>query len=134
MGKSIINALTMRYLLNFLIASAVTAEIAVAQPFMTANIHGGAWGDQGNGTYINPILNADYSDPDVCRAGNKYYMVCSEFQYMGMPVLESDDMVNWKIIAQIYSRLDFPEYDSINSYSNGSWAPAIRYYDNKFRV
>lgn len=94
----------------------------------------GSWGDQGNGTYINPVLNADYSDPDVCRAGDKYYMVCSEFQYMGMPVLESDDMVNWKIVSQIYSRLDFPDYDNVNSYSNGSWAPSIRYRDGKFWV
>lgn len=94
----------------------------------------GSWGDQANGTYINPILNADYSDPDVIRVNNKYYMVCSEFQYMGIPVLESDDMVNWKIISQIYSRLDFPSYDNIDSYSNGSWAPAIRYHNDKFWV
>jgi len=94
----------------------------------------GSWGDQGNGTYINPVLNADYSDPDVVRVGDKYYMVCSEFQYMGMPVLESDDMVSWKIVAQIYSRLDFPDYDNVSSYSNGSWAPAIRYHAGKFWV
>jgi beta-xylosidase len=94
----------------------------------------GSWGDQGNGTYINPVLNADYSDPDVCRIGDKYYMVCSEFHYMGMPVLESEDMVNWKIIAQIYSRLDFPDYDKVDSYANGSWAPSIRYHDGKLWV
>jgi beta-xylosidase len=94
----------------------------------------GSWGDQGNGTYINPVLNADYSDPDVCRAGDNYYMVCSEFHYMGMPVLESEDMVNWKIIAQIYSRLDFPGYDRVDSYANGSWAPSICYRDGLFRV
>jgi beta-xylosidase len=94
----------------------------------------GSWGDQGNGTYINPILNADYSDPDVCRTGDKYYMVCSEFHYMGMPVLESEDMVNWKIISQIYSRLDFPGYDGVNSYANGSWAPSIRYHDGRWWV
>ena len=94
----------------------------------------GSWGDQGNGTYINPVLNADYSDPDVIRVDDKYYMVCSEFQFMGMPVLESEDMVNWKIVTQIYSHLDFPDYDSVNSYSNGSWAPAIRYHAGKFWV
>jgi beta-xylosidase len=94
----------------------------------------GSWGDQGNGTYINPVLNADYSDPDVCRVGDKYYMVCSEFHYMGMPVLESEDMINWRIIAQIYSRLDFPGYDRMDSYANGSWAPSIRYHDGKLWV
>ena len=59
-----------------------------------------SWGDQGNGTYVNPILNADYSDPDVIRVGEKYYMICSDFHYLGMQVLESDDMVNWNISLQ----------------------------------
>ena len=52
------------------------------------------WGDQGNGTYVNPILNADYSDPDAIRVGDKYYMVASDFHFMGMQVLESEDLVN----------------------------------------
>lgn len=94
----------------------------------------GSWGDQGNGTYINPILNADYSDPDVIRVGEKYYMVCSEFHYVGMPVLESEDMVNWKIIGQVYTKLDFPKYKDNKGYGEGSWAPSIRYHDNKFWV
>lgn len=92
----------------------------------------GSWGDQGNGTYINPVLYADYSDPDVIRVGNKYYMVCSEFSNMGMPVLQSDDMVNWTIIAQVFSRLDFPGYDHLQRYGRGSWAPAIRFHDHRF--
>src|SRR5690349_6794658 len=61
----------------------------------------GSWGDQGNGTYINPVLYADYSDPDVIRVGDRYLMVCSEFHFMGMPVLQSEDMVNWKIVGRI---------------------------------
>jgi beta-xylosidase len=93
-----------------------------------------SWGDQGNGTYINPVLYADYSDPDVIRVAEKYYMVCSEFHYMGMPVLESSDLVNWKIIGQIYNHLDFPQYDSNLRYAGGSWAPTIRYHNNKFWV
>jgi Beta-xylosidase len=94
----------------------------------------GSWGDQGNDTYINPILNADYSDPDVIRVNDKYYMVCSEFHFMGMPVLESSDMVNWKIIARVYDHIDFPEYATNNRYAGGSWAPAIRFHDNKFWI
>lgn len=94
----------------------------------------GKWGDQGNGTYINPILNADYSDPDVIRVGNKYYMVASDFHFIGMQVLESEDMVNWKLISQIYDRFDFPEWNENKRYAGGSWAPAIRYHDNKFWV
>ena len=93
-----------------------------------------AWGDQGNGTYVNPILNADYSDPDVIRVGEKYYMVCSDFHYIGMPVLESDDMVNWTIISQVYDRFDYPKWDDNRRFAGGSWAPAIRYHDGKFWV
>lgn len=58
------------------------------------------WGDQGNGTFINPVLNADFSDPDVIRVGEKYYMVASDFHFMGMQVLESDDMVNCVLLAR----------------------------------
>ena len=94
----------------------------------------GKWGDQGNGTYINPILNADYSDPDVIRVGNKYYMVASDFHFLGMQVLESEDMINWKLISQVYNRFDFPGWNENTRYAGGSWAPAIRYHDNKFWV
>ena len=92
------------------------------------------WGDQGNGTYINPILNADYSDPDVIRVGNKYYMVVSDFHFLGMQVLESEDMVNWKLLSQVYSRFDFPGWDTNEHYAGGSWAPSIRHHDGKFWV
>lgn len=92
------------------------------------------WGDQGNGTYINPILNADYSDPDVIRVGDKYYMVASDFHFLGMQVLESEDMVNWKLLSQVYSRFDFPGWDTNEHYAGGSWAPAIRYHDGKFWI
>jgi len=92
------------------------------------------WGDLGDGTFANPVLNADYSDPDVIRVGEKYYMVCSEFQFMGMPVLESDDMVNWRIISQIYTRIDFPDYGQNKRYGRGSWAPSIRYHDSKYWI
>ena len=94
----------------------------------------GSWGDQLNGTFINPVLNSDYSDPDVIRVDNKYYMVCSEFHFMGMHVLESDDMVNWKIIGKVYENLNFPGYDTNEKYGRGSWAPSIRFHDNKFWI
>ena len=91
-----------------------------------------SWGDLGNGNFANPILNGDYSDPDVIRVGEKYYMICSDFHFMGMPVLESDDMVNWRIIAQIFRRMDLDGYSSMHKYGHGSWAPALRYHDGKF--
>lgn len=95
----------------------------------------GVWGDLGNGYYRNPVLMADFSDPDVIRVGEDFYMVCSEFHYMGMPVLHSTDLVNWSIIGQVYDRLDIdPRYDQMDAYGAGSWAPAIRYHDGLFYV
>ncbi|NDV80409.1 beta-xylosidase [Bacteroides sp. 51] len=91
-----------------------------------------SWGDQGNGTYINPILNADYSDPDVIRVGEKYYMIASDFHFIGMQVLESDDMVNWTLISQIYDHFDHPEWNENKRYGAGAWAPSLRYHDGKF--
>ena len=93
-----------------------------------------SWGDQHNGTYINPVLNADFSDPDVIRVGNKYYMVASDFHFIGMQVLESDDLVNWRYVSQIYARFDEPGWDSNQHYAGGSWAPSIRYHDGQFYV
>ncbi len=90
------------------------------------------WGDLGDGTFANPVLNADYSDPDVIRVGEKYYMTCSEFHYMGMPILESDDMVNWHIVAQIYKQLNLDVFDHMEGYGDGTWAPTLRYHDGKF--
>lgn len=90
------------------------------------------WGDQGDGTFANPVLNGDYSDPDVIRVGNKYYMTCSEFHYIGMNILASDDMVNWKIIGRIFNSIDLPGYSDMGKYGGGTWAPALRYHDGKF--
>ena len=92
------------------------------------------WGDQGDGTYKNPVLNADFSDPDVIRVGAKYYMVASDFHFLGMQVLESDDMVNWRYISQIYRRFDEPGWDENAHYAGGSWAPAIRFHDGLYYV
>lgn len=93
-----------------------------------------SWGDQGNGKYVNPVLNADYSDPDVIRVGNKYYMVCSDFHFIGMPVLESSDLVNWEIISQVYDKFDYPGWKEFQRYAGGSWAPALRYHDGLYYV
>ena len=93
-----------------------------------------SWGNQGNGTYINPVLNADFSDPDVIRVGDKYYMVASDFHFLGMQVLESDDMLNWRYVSQIYCRFDEPGWDTNQHYAGGSWAPAIRYHNGEFYV
>ena len=111
----------------------VTTEQPDARPdFVEIDSEG--WGDQGDGTYRNPVLNADFSDPDVIRVGSKYYMVASDFHFLGMQVLESDDMVNWQYISQIYRRFDEPGWDTNAHYAGGSWAPSIRYHDGLFYV
>lgn len=92
------------------------------------------WGDLGDGTFANPVLNADYSDPDVIRVGDKYYMTCSEFHFMGMPILESDDMVNWHIIARVHDKINLPGFSDMQKYGGGTWAPALRYHDGKFWI
>ena len=109
-----------------------TAESDVRPDFVHEDTDG--WGDQGDGTYRNPVLNIDFSDPDVIRVGEKYYMVASDFHFMGMQVLESDDMVNWHYVSQIYRRIDEPGWDSNQHYAGGSWAPAIRHYNGLYYV
>jgi beta-xylosidase len=91
------------------------------------------WGDRGNGTYRNPILKADYSDPDVIRVGDDFYMVASDFHFVGIQVLHSKDLVNWQIVGQVFHRLTMdPKYDQMNGYAEGTWAPALRYHDGEF--
>lgn len=92
------------------------------------------WGDQGDGTFANPVLNADYSDPDVIRVGDRFYMTCSEFHFMGMPILESEDMVNWRLISRVYDSIDLPGYSDMTKYAEGTWAPALRHHDGKFYI
>ena len=92
------------------------------------------WGDQGDGTYINPILPSDYSDPDVIRVGGRYYMVASDFHYVGMQILVSDDLVNWSVLTHIYDGFHEAGWDTNSHYAKGSWAPSIRYHNGMFYV
>jgi len=99
----------------------------------------GKWGDQGNGTYVNPVLPADYSDLDAICVGGDYYAISSTMQFSpGMVVLHSKDLVNWKIAGHVVDDLSriSPElnWDRMNCYGKGIWAGSIRYYKNKFWV
>lgn len=68
----------------------------------------GSWGDQGDGTFKNPILNSNYPDSDVEKWGDKWYMISSKGRYMkGMTILESEDLVNWTIIGGIVDSVDW---------------------------
>lgn len=91
------------------------------------------WGDQGDGTYRNPILNADYSDPDVIRVGDDFYLVGSDFHFVGIQVLHSRDLVNWEIVGQVFNRLTMnPRYDNMQGYGQGTWAPSLRYHNGVY--
>jgi len=100
-----------------------------------ANLFAQNWvADLGNGHYKNPVLFADYSDPDVIRLDDDFYMVASSFNCMpGIPILHSKDLVNWKIIGHVYEKLPFEKYDK-PVHGHGSWAPSIRYHNGLFYV
>lgn len=93
----------------------------------------GSWGDQGDGTYRNPILNADFPDVDIEQLDGNYYMISSK-QHMspGMVILESKDMVNWQIIGHVWDSLTWdPKYnwDRMDGYKFGVWAGDLAYHE-----
>lgn len=100
---------------------------------------GEQWGDQGDGTYVNPVIPADISDIDAIRVGDDFYAISSTMQMSpGMLVLHSKDLVNWEMIGHVVSDLATisPElnWDRMNCYGKGIWAGSIRYYKDKFWV
>lgn len=91
--------------------------------------------DNDNGTYTNPILNVDYSDPDVIRVGDSYYMTASSFNCIpGLPILESKDLVNWNLIGYALNKQKpIYTYDKVQ-HGKGVWAPCIRYHKKEFYI
>ena len=84
--------------------------------------------------YTNPILLGDYSDPDVIRVDEDFYMISSSFTYVpGIPVLHSRDLVHWELIGYAARRLPFPQYDR-PAHKRGIWAPSLRYHNGTFYV
>lgn len=96
--------------------------------------------DRGDGTYKNPILYADYSDPDVIRVGDDYYMTASSFNCVpGLPILHSKDLVNWKIINYALHELKMEGVEPSNffdkaQHGKGVWAPCIRYHKGEYMI
>ena len=90
--------------------------------------------DQGDGTFRNPIICADYSDPDAIRVGDDFYLTSSSFYCTpGLPILHSRDLVNWTLIGHALRRLPHPRYDEVQP-GCGVWAPAIRHHAGKFWI
>ena len=93
--------------------------------------------DNGDGTYTNPVINADYSDPDVCvgASGEDYYLTASSFQCIpGLPILHSKDLVNWEIINYALRGLEPKEVFDRSAHGMGVWAPSIRYHDGMYYI
>ncbi|RSL35338.1 glycoside hydrolase [Salibacterium salarium] len=90
--------------------------------------------DLGNGYYKNPILYADYSDPDVIRVGEDFYMIASSFHMSPcLPILHSKDLVNWTLIHHVMEKLPYSRYD-LPRHGEGVWAPSIRYHDGEYWI
>ena len=96
--------------------------------------------DNGNGTFTNPLFYDEFSDPDILRVGDDYYLAGTTMHAVpGLVILHSKDLVNWENVAYCFDRFDFPEdrfslrnHDEI--YGQGIWAPCIRYANGQFYV
>ena len=91
--------------------------------------------DNGDGTYKNPVLHADYSDPDAVRVGDDNYMTSSSFNAApGLPILHSKDLVNWRLVGHVFRQQ--PPYDVFGKtqHGGGVWAPSIRYHNGEFYI
>lgn len=91
--------------------------------------------DNRDGTYTNPVIDADYSDADVIRVGDDFYLTASSFNCIpGLPILHSKDLVNWKIIGHALKLQPPPDVFARPQHGNGVWAPAIRFHNNHFYI
>ena len=89
----------------------------------------------GAAEYRNPILHADYSDPDAIRVGQTYYMTASSFNSApGLPLLESRDMVHWELVGHALPQLVPQEMFERPQHGKGVWAPTLRHHDGKFWI
>lgn len=91
--------------------------------------------DEGNGMYRNPVLHADYSDPDVCAVGEDYFLTASSFNCTpGLPILHSKDLVNWKIVNYALKKVEPVEYYNEPRHGKGVWAPSIRFHGGMYYI
>ena len=115
--------------------SATKIPASSSQPTDTTGGMGFPWiPDRGDGTYRNPIIYADYSDPDVVRVGDNFYLVASSFtDTPGLPILHSRDLVNWTLIGHAVKNVPHPRYAEVQP-GCGVWAPAIRFHAGKYWI
>ena len=119
----------------------VTIFMLFAFHFSPVPCHAQSWtADNGNGTYTNPLFYDEFSDPDIIRVGNDYYLAGTTMHTVpGLVILHSKDLVNWENISYCFDRFDFDD-DAFSLknhkeiYGQGIWAPAIRYANGQFYV
>lgn len=114
--------------------SLAACQFATDKPTPASQTH--AWvADLSDGRYQNPILHADYSDPDVIRVGDTYYMTASSFNVApGLPLLESKDMVNWRLVGHAFAQQLPLENHARPFHGGGVWAPSLRYHQGQFYI
>ena len=123
--------------MNKRITSLLFSSILLTTPMsLQAQYHSQVWNpDNGNGTYTNPVIYADYSDPDVVAVGEDYYLTASSFNCIpGLPILHSKDLVNWEIVGHAVKELEPKQEFDRPSHGNGIWAPSIRYHNGEFYI
>jgi len=115
-------------LLIFLCSSCLIAQ---QKPYVSE-----VWvADQGDGTYKNPIIHADYSDPDVVQWGDDYFMTSSSFNAApGLPILHSKDLINWKLVNYALPKQVPIKHFNTPQHGNGVWAPSIRVHNNELYI
>ena len=95
-------------------------------------------GDNGNGTYTNPVIAADFPDPDVILVDGVYYFVSTTmFIFPGVTILKSYDLVNWEYCSNAVPRFDYNscyDLDGCDRYRHGQWATSIKYHNGKFHI
>ena len=107
---------------------------AIAQPTTSTWV-----ADNGDGSYTNPLFYDEFSDPDLIRVDDDYYLTGTTMHSMpGLPVLHSRDLVNWKLLGYALDKLDLgPEYrleSGETIYGQGIWAPSFRYHNGTFHI
>ena len=96
--------------------------------------------DNGNGTFTNPLFYDEFSDPDILRVGDDYYLAGTTMHAVpGLVILHSKDLVNWENVAYCFDRFDFTDdrfalRNRQEIYGQGIWAPCIRYANGQFYV
>src|SRR5262245_58892804 len=94
--------------------------------------------DNGNGTFSNPLFYDEFSDPDLIRVGDEFYLTGTTMHAMpGLPVLHSRDLVNWELMTYALYRLDLgPEFrlEGGEIYGQGIWAPSFRYHAGTLHI